>query len=247
MLSHPDCLLLDEPTNYLDILSLRFLTRFLQRWDKELILVTHDREFMDNVTTHILGIHRQEIKKIKGPTSDYFSFVLQQEEAYEKTRLNQEKKKASLQLFIDRMGAKASKASQAQARKKALEKMPDLTALTFLDDLNFSFTESPFTGKKMLDVASISFAYSQDRPIIHNLSFEVAPHSRIAIIGKNGNGKSTLLALLAREHHPNAGTIVFSEHVHTGYFGQTNIKRLSEDKTIEQKLSLLILYYSIVM
>lgn len=236
LLSEPDCLLLDEPTNYLDILSLRFLERFLCRWKKELILVSHDREFMDSVTTHTLGIHRHQLRKIKGSTRDLFTLLVQEEENFERSRINQEKKLSSMQTFINRLGAKASKASQAQSRKKMIEKMPALEALTRIDELDFVFREKPFLGRKMGEVSSLSFSYSERRSLIHNVSFEIEPHARIAIIGKNGNGKSTLLSLIAKELTPQSGTITFSDHVTIGYFGQTNIHRLNPDRTIEEEL-----------
>lgn len=93
LVSEPDLLILDEPTNYLDITSIRWISQFLISWPREVLLVTHDRSFMDNVVTHIAGIHRQKIKKIKGDTSKYYLQIAQDEEVYEKTRLNEEKKK----------------------------------------------------------------------------------------------------------------------------------------------------------
>ena len=128
LLSEPDCLLLDEPTNYLDILSMRFLSKILARWPGELIIVCHDREFMDSITTHTVGILRKKARKLTGSSIDFFTQIAAQEEIHEKTRMNQDKKKAHLQTFIDRFGASASKAAQAGSRKKALDKIPALEA-----------------------------------------------------------------------------------------------------------------------
>ena len=234
LLSEPDCLLLDEPTNYLDILSLRFLTRFLQRWQGELLIVSHDREFMDSVTTHTLGIHRNAIRKVKGGTADLFAPILIEEEAHEKTREKLEAKRAHMQTFIDRLGAKATKAAQAQSRKKQLERIPALEALTAIDELDFCFHETPFQGKKLGEVQQVSFAYKS--PLIQDLSFVVGKKERIAIVGKNGYGKSTILRLLAQELSPNVGTISYAEQVSVGYFGQTNIQRLNNESTIESEV-----------
>lgn len=238
LLSEPNCLLLDEPTNYLDILSMRFLTRFLQRWVGELIIISHDREFMDAVSTHTLGIHRNKVRKVKGKTADLFAPILLEEEAYEKTRETFEKKRAHMQAFVDRLGAKASKAAQAQSRKKMLEKMPALEALKAIEDLDFHFHDAPFQGKKIGEVKSVRFSYHDDAPpIINNLSFVIGKGEKIAIIGKNGYGKSTLLRLLAKELPAKSGSISFADQVSVGYFGQTNIQRLHEQSTIEAEIA----------
>lgn len=237
LLSEPDCLLLDEPTNYLDILSIRFLQQFLRRWKGELVLISHDREFMDSVSTHTLGIHRQKVRKVKGDSVQFFSQIVQEEEIHERTRVNQEKKKEHLQSFVDRFGAKASKAAQAQARVKMLERIPVLEQLKAIYNLNFHFPERPFAGKKMCDAKEISFGYEADTKIIHPISFPIERGERIAIIGKNGYGKSTLLKLIAGELTPQTGEITYSDQMTIGYFGQTHIQRLHESATIEEEIA----------
>ncbi len=237
LLSEPDCLLLDEPTNYLDILSIRFLMRFLQQWKGELILISHDREFMDSVTTHTLGVHRKKVRKFKGGTTHFFEQIVQEEEIYERTRINLEKKKAHLQSFVDRFGAKASKAAQAQGRQKMIDRIPALEQLKALYGLNFNFHERPFPGIKMLEVKQIAFAYEQERPIISDLSLAIEKGERIAIIGKNGYGKSTLLRLIAGDLSPETGEVRLSEQTAIGYFGQTNIQRLKSSATIEEEIA----------
>ncbi len=236
LLSEPDCLLLDEPTNYLDILSLRFLNRFLQRWQKELILISHDREFLDGIITHTLGIHRNQIKKVQGPTSNFFSLIVEQETLYEKQKATQEKKISHMQSYIDRLGAKASKASQAQSRVKMLAKIPALEELKAIESLEFSFQEKPFLGKKLLEASSIEFSYT-DSPLIKDVSLLLEKSTRVAIIGKNGSGKSTLLSLLAGELPPTKGTCIYADTITSGYFGQTNIERLSPEKSVEEEIA----------
>ncbi len=237
LLAEPDCLLLDEPTNYLDILSIRFLTRFLQQWRGELVLISHDREFMDNVTTHTLGIHRKKVRKVKGGTTAFFERIVQEEEVHERTRLNLEKKRSHLQSYIDRFGAKASKAAQAQSRQKMLNRIPALEELKNLYNLNFNFHERPFMGKKMLEAKEVAFSYQMEKPIIHDFSFILEKGERIAIIGKNGYGKSTLLRLIAGEIAPLEGEVRISDQAEIGYFGQTNIQRLKESATIEEEIA----------
>lgn len=238
LLSEPDCLLLDEPTNYLDILALRFLTKFLQKWKGELIVISHDREFMDSIATHTLGIHRKGVRKVQGTTVDFFNQIVMEEEVYEKTRLNVEKKREHLQSYIDRFGAKASKAAQAQSRKKMLQRIPALEELKKLYQLNFSFHARPFLGKKMVEMRKVDFFYQSESPLIQNLSLDIERGERIAIIGKNGYGKSTLLRLLAGELSPMKGEVQRSEQTANGYFGQTHIQQLDHDKTIEEEIAL---------
>lgn len=236
LLSEPDCLLLDEPTNYLDLLSIRWLMNFLKRWKGEFILISHDRDFMDSVTTHTMGIHRVAFRKIKGSSIDFFSTILEEERVYERTRGKQEKRREHLESFVERFGAKASKAGQAGARKKLLEKDPVLEELQEQAQLGFSFNEASFPGKKMLEAKELFFSYT-DTPLIDGFSLEIEKGDRIAIIGKNGRGKSTLLRLIASDLTPNTGVLEVSTNTRIGYFGQTHVDRLPTSHTIEEELS----------
>ncbi len=235
LISQPNCLLLDEPTNYLDIVSINWLQRFLRSWKGEFFLISHDREFMDSVTTHTFGIHRERLKKVKGSTIDYFQQILFEEEVHEKTRVKQEKVIRHAQSYIERFGAKASKATQAQSRVKKLEKIPVLEKLMQLENLQFSFHEAPFPGRKMLEASGVFFSYSED-PLIENVSLEIENGERVAIIGKNGRGKSTLLRLIAQDLTPLNGEVRSSDNVRFGYFGQTHIDHLDGENTIEKEI-----------
>lgn len=239
LIAEPDCLLLDEPTNYLDIISIRWLTRFLQQWKGECILISHDRTFMDHVCTHTMGIHRQKICKLQCSTLDFFQQLLQEEEIYERTRVNQEKKRAHDQSFIDRFGAKASKAAQAQARVKKLEKMTVMEELKDVRQLDFAFQYAEFPGRNLLSTQNLTFSYTPDAPtpLIAPLNLSLERGERLAIIGKNGRGKSTLLRLFAQDLVPTSGTLTLSERTRIGYFGQTHISRLHPEHTIEEEIS----------
>jgi ATP-binding cassette, subfamily F, member 3 len=239
LIGEPDCLLLDEPTNYLDIVSIRWLTKFLKQWSGEFILISHDREFLDDISTHTMGIHRQKITKVKGNTVDFYEHIMQREEIHEKTRLNLEKKREHLQGFIDRFGAKASKATQAQSKQKMLSRIPVLENLKNLYHLDFQFNEASFPGKKMLEAENLSFSYdpNSEHPLIENFSLSIEKGERIAVIGKNGRGKSTILRLLASELAPNVGLTKNSDNLCIGYFGQTNIGRLHPRHTIEEEIA----------
>lgn len=235
LVAEPDCLLLDEPTNYLDIVSMRWLTKFLREFKGEMILITHDRGFMDDVTTHTMGIWRQKLFKIPGSSQKYFEQILLEEEIYEKTRQNSEKKRKDLEEFVTRFKAKASKAAQAQSRLKLLEKMPEMEALSMMATLDFEFTHQECPGKVLIDAKDLTFGYTQ-QTLINNLTFSILKNDKIAIIGKNGKGKSTLLNLLANELEPKSGSITKNVNLLIGHFGQTNINRLDLENTIEEEI-----------
>lgn len=237
ILNEPDLLLLDEPTNYLDILSIRWLRQFLRGWKKELMIITHDREFMDSVTTHTIGIHRNKIKKIEGSTHKLYEQIIMEEEVYEQTRLNDEKRRREIQEFIERFRAKATKAKQVQSRIKALQKREVVAELREIKKLEFEFNAQPFRGKYLIDVQNLSFSYNKNKlPLISNLSFSIGARDRIAIVGKNGKGKTTLLNLLAGELKPDNGNIVHNPKLKLAYFGQTNIQRLDPQKTVAEEI-----------
>ncbi len=236
--SEPDCLLLDEPSNYLDIVSLRWLVRFLQRWKGEMIVISHDRELLDMISTHTVGIHRKELKKVEGGTEEYYSQILIEEEIFEKTRMKTEKKKAHMQSFVDRFGAKASKAGQAQSRVKALARLPVLEQLAALEDLDFKFRYSTFNSQKVLTASDLCFSYPEmDHRLIEHFNLLIERQQKIALIGKNGKGKSTLLQLLGGILAPQEGVLKLSENVRIGYFGQTHIERLNLSKSIHEEIA----------
>ena len=129
LVAEPDLLLLDEPTNFLDITSIRWVEQFLSSWPHELMLITHDRSFMDKVVTHTMGIHRRNLRKIAGNTTKYYSQIAQDEEVYEKTRINDERRRKEIQQFITRFRAKARLANLVQSRVKTLKKMENMVNL----------------------------------------------------------------------------------------------------------------------
>jgi ATP-binding cassette subfamily F protein 3 len=237
LVSEPNLLLLDEPTNYLDIVSIRWLTRFLRSWKGELILITHDRDFMDSVTTHTIGIHRQKVRKIAGPTQKLYDQILMEEEVYEQTRINEEKKRKEVEQFINRFRAQATRASAVQSKIKSLQKKDRLEKMAGIKDLDFSFVPAVFTGKALLETKDVSFAFDSEGPrLISRLSLTVGKKDRIAVIGKNGRGKTTLLNLLAGELRPLDGSVAHHPQTKIAYFGQTNIERLDPAKTVEQEI-----------
>lgn len=235
LVSEPDLLILDEPTNYLDITSIRWISQFLISWPREILLVTHDRSFMDNVVTHIAGIHRQKIKKIKGDTSKYYFQIAQDEEVYEKTRLNEEKRKKEIELFISRFRAKARLANMVQSRIKTLDKTESKEKLQKMKNLEFEFNYLPFPGKQIMQIKNLSFGWERNNLLVDNFSLTVYPEDRIAVIGKNGKGKTTFLKLISENLSPIDGSIKINPGVELGYFEQTNVQSLNDEFTVEDE------------
>lgn len=234
LVSEPDLLLLDEPTNYLDIISIRWLEKFLIEWPGALILITHDRRFMDKVSTHTALIHRQNIRKITGNTEKIYELIAQEEDLYNRTIENEQKKRRQVEKFIERFRAKASKAKQVQSRVKALERAGELKELDDIEELEFYFPEAPFAAKKLFSIENLGFGYKED--LFKGITLSVAPGDRIAVIGPNGKGKSTFLSLLSGDLTPRTGAIEFHPDCKVGYFAQTNISRLNNSSTVEQEI-----------
>jgi ATP-binding cassette subfamily F protein 3 len=232
LLAEPHLLLLDEPTNYLDIVSIRWLTKFLQRRENELMIITHDRDFMNAVCTHTMAIHRQKIKKLEGSTDKLFAQISQEELIYEQTRLRDEKKRKEAEDFINRFRAQATRASMVQSRIKALNKMEKREELGKIAEMGFKFNYLNFEAKCPLRVENLSFGYSPDKVLINGLSIDINKDDRICVIGKNGKGKSTLLKLFVGELEPLTGTVKPHPVCSMGYFGQTNIERLNPEYTV---------------
>lgn len=238
LVSEPNLLLLDEPTNYLDVVSIRWLIRFLRAWPGELMLITHDRSFMDSVITHCLGIHRKRVRKVAGTTQKLYDQILADEEVYEKTRLNDEKRRREVEVFIRRFRAKARLANLVQSRIKTLQKQQRKEKLEKIETLEFAFQAVPFAAKVMLEAENLSFAYEPSKPLFENVNFTVGKHDRICIVGKNGKGKTTLLKVLAGELSASKGIIRRHPGLRTAYFEQTNTARLDPQKTVEEEIRL---------
>ncbi len=236
LISEPDLLLLDEPTNYLDITSIRWVVRFLRDWPREVLLITHDRSFMDQVVTHVVGLHRRKARKIEGDTAKYYDQVAQDEEIYEKTRQNDERRRKEIELFISRFRAKARLANLVQSRVKTLDKMEKKDRLEAIRSLDFAFRDHPYRGRQMMVVDDLAFGYTEGQNLFRNLSFSLSKGDRIGIIGRNGQGKTTLLKVLAGDLAPVAGTTRFNPNVRLGIYEQTHTTRLVAERTVEEEI-----------
>jgi len=238
LITAPNMLLLDEPTNYLDILSLRWLKDFLKKFDGEVIIITHDRDFMDSVCNHTMGLNAKELFIIKGDTHKFYEQIQANNELHLKQKENQDKKVKELEEFIAKNKARASTAAQAQSKVKLLEKMDILDDLQSESNLNFEFNYKDTPAKVLLEVKDLSFGYSDDNILFKDVNFTLKKGEVLAIIGKNGKGKSTLLNNIARELKPLSGTVEYHKSASFGHFGQTNISHLNPNSTVMDEIYL---------
>jgi len=235
LICRSDLLLLDEPTNHLDLDAVIWLERWLKSYSGTLILISHDRDFLDPVVDKILHIEQQTIYEYTG---NYSSFEIQratklaqQQSMFE----HQQQKVAHLQSFIDRFKAKASKAKQAQSRIKMLERM-ELIAPAHVDNpFTFSFREPESLPNPLLKMEKVSAGYG-DRKILNSIKLNLVPGSRIGLLGRNGAGKSTLIKLLAGELAPLQGDIGLAKGIKLGYFAQHQLEFLRADESPLQHL-----------
>ena len=236
LLEDPDLLLLDEPNNYLDIVSMRWLKEFLRKWRRTLLLVTHDRDFMDAITTHTLAVHRRKLRKFQGGTEKAWQQIYIEEEMHEKTRVNTERKIAHEMRFVERFRAKARRASQAQSRLKQINKRERLEKLDELSSLSFSFHYKHNPGKWALEARRLQFAYDDGPTLIENLDLHIGAGDRVGVIGQNGKGKSTLLRLMAGELEPVEGEVRTHPSTSINLFGQSAMRVLRPERSIEEEV-----------
>ncbi len=236
LVTEPNLLLLDEPTNYLDIVSMRWLKSFLRSFEGEVILITHDREFMDSVTTHTMGIVRKSLSILPGNTYKFYQQLHANDELHEKHKTAQEKKRKELEEFIAKNKARASTAALAQSKVKQLEKMESLEDLRSDKTLSFDFNYKETPAKVLLDVKGLSFAYTPQKRLFENISFTLQKGECLAIIGKNGKGKSTLLNTIAGELQQLSGSVDFHTSSSFAHFGQTNIAHLNANNSVMDEI-----------
>ncbi len=230
LMCRSDILLLDEPTNHLDLDAVIWLQDWLLKYPGTLLLVSHDRDFLDTITTHIVHIEQQQVTLYSGNYSAFERMraekLAQQQSAYEK----QQREITHIQSFITRFKAKASKAKQAQSRVKALEKM-ELIAQAHVDSpFNFSFPPPQKLPNPLLKLEDATLGYG-DKIIIEQASLSISPGDRIGLLGPNGAGKSTLIKALAEESALLSGELLGSEYLKIGYFAQHQLEQLRLDES----------------
>ncbi len=232
-----DLLLLDEPTNHLDLDALVWLEAWLQRYQGTMIVISHDREFLDAVTDVTLHIANAQLTRYGGNYSAFETLRAEQMALQQTAFGKQQDKIAHLQKFIDRFKAKASKAKQAQSRVKALERMEKIAPLLAEADFTFEFKEPGNIPNPMLSISKASFGYVVDdvpKTILTGVNRSVQAGQRIGILGANGQGKSTLVKTIAREMGALAGEVTEGKGLNIGYFAQQELDVLRpQDNPLE--------------
>ena len=220
--SAPDVLLLDEPTNHLDILSIRWLETFMRDFPGPVVVISHDHQFLDGITTHVLDVDYETVLLYHGNYTAFLEEKRRERKRREKEIAGQEREIAHQQEFVNRFKAKASKARQAQSKMKIIEKKMDSIvelAQSSRRYPTFNFEEWRPSGRDVLKVKGIKKAYG-DNEVLHGVDLLVRKGDRLAIMGPNGIGKSTLLKIIMGEIEPDAGEIEWGYETHTGYFAQ---------------------------
>jgi ATP-binding cassette, subfamily F, member 3 len=219
LLSDPDLLLLDEPTNHLDIPTLTWFDAFLRGSRRALMLVSHDREFLDRQVGKIVALEPEGLRTYTGGVTAYRAWRREEEARLEAAAKKQQDKREQLEGFIERFGAKATKAAQARSKQKLLDKMEEVQTLEERATVRFRFAEAPRSGKEVLRLEGIAKAFGS-RQVYRQLSASVMRGERVGVIGPNGAGKSTLLKLAAGVLAPDAGTVKLGHGVVMGYYAQ---------------------------
>ena len=227
LMAPSDLLLLDEPTNHLDLDALVWLEAWLKRYTGTMIVISHDREFLDAITNVTLHIDNAQLTRYGGNYSKFEELRAQQLELQSASFAKQQDKIAHLQKFIDRFKAKASKAKQAQSRVKAIERMEKIAPVLADADFTFEFKEPANLPNPMLAISDASFGYvaedGSQKIILQNVNRSVLAGQRIGILGANGQGKSTLVKTIARTMSALAGTVTEGKGLSIGYFAQQEL------------------------
>jgi ATP-binding cassette subfamily F protein 3 len=237
-----DLLLLDEPTNHLDLDALVWLEAWLKTYEGTMIVISHDREFLDAVTTVTLHIDNSQLTRYGGNYSKFEELRSEQMVLQQAAFAKQQDKIAHLQKFIDRFKAKASKAKQAQSRVKALERMEKVAPMLASADFQFEFKEPGNIPNPMLSITDADFGYLVDgerKVIVRKISRSVLAGQRIGILGANGQGKSTVIKTIARDLGALSGTITEGKGLTIGYFAQQELDVLrAQDTPLEHMIRL---------
>jgi ATP-binding cassette subfamily F protein 3 len=230
LFSRPDVLLLDEPTNYLDLEGAIWLESFLARYPHTVLVVSHDRDLLNRSVGAILHLHRQKLTLYQGNYDTFDDTRRARLEQLVAAKKKQDAQRAHMQSFVDRFRAKASKARQAQSRIKALERMKPIAAVVEDGVASFGFPEPEELSPPIIRLEDVSVGYD-GRAVLRGLDLRIDQDDRIALLGQNGQGKSTLSKLLSDRLQPMSGRKVASSKLRVGYFAQHQVDELHLDET----------------
>ncbi len=232
LVMEPDLLLLDEPTNHLDLESLVWFQEYLTQYPGAILMISHDREFLNALVGSIVEIAHRRLNRYRGNWDQYVTEKAAREAQHLAAYKNQQKEIDTLQRFADRFRAKASKASQAQSKLKQIDRMEKIDApLSTQRTVHFTFPQPPRSGTRTIALKNIGFAYG-DLLIYDGMNFEAERGQRTVLVGPNGAGKSTLLKLLAGNLTPQAGERQVGHNVKVGYFSQYRVEMLNPRSTV---------------
>ena len=233
----PDLLLLDEPTNYLDLEGAIWLENFLGNYPKTLLIVSHDRDFLNRVVGSILHVRERTLKLYRGNYDQFEQTWREQLVLQSKMRASQEAQRQRMQAFVDRFRYKASKARQAQSRLKAMERMAPIAAVMEARAPMLGFPTPVALPPPVIAMENVAVGYASGAPVLSGLDLRIDMDDRIALLGPNGNGKSTFAKLLADELAPMAGRMTKARKLKVGYFAQHQIDALTPEWTAYQHLA----------
>ena len=232
----PDLLMLDEPTNHLDLESLGWFQNYLKSYSGAILMISHDREFLNSLVDSIIDIHQRRIHRYRGNYDDYLAQRAAREEQHLAAYKNQQREIQALQEFADRFRAKASKASQAQSKLKQIDRMEKIEAPVSDDrKIKFSFPQPPRSGTKVITLTDIHHAYGE-HVVYQGMNFEAERGQRTVLVGPNGAGKSTLLKILGAAIPFQSGTREVGHNVKVGYYAQYRTEMLNTSHTVLQEV-----------
>jgi len=237
LFNEPDLLLLDEPTNHLDFESNIWLESFLVNYPRTFILISHDRETLNKTVDHIIHVDQLKLNIYTGNYDQYEKQYAQKKIGQQSLFDKQQAYKKNVMRFVDRFGSKASKAKQAQSRLKSLEKMDLVDAVISDRAIKFSFPKPENLGSSIITLDHVDVGYEKDNPVLKDINLSISNDSRIALLGANGNGKSTLIKLISEKIEPMNGEIIKSKKLKIGYFAQHQSEELDLNQTAFQVLS----------
>ena len=237
LFSEPDLLLLDEPSNHLDLEAELWLESFLKSYPASLVIISHERELLNSVVDHILHVQGGKATLYPGNYDAFERLRRERQAQVEVMRLKQESKRKELQAYVDRWRYKTHTARQAQSRIKALERMEPIAAAAEDPSLTFDFPSPDELRPPLITLNDAEVGYVADTPVLSQLDLRIDPDDRIALVGRNGNGKTTLARLLAGQLSPSQGGIQHSSKVRVGYFAQHQIEDLVIDETPFQHMT----------
>lgn len=227
----PDLLLLDEPTNHLDMPSVGWFSGFLKRYPRAIVMISHDREFLNEQIERVLSFEPEGLRTYQGNLDRYKKQRDEERVLLEARAKNIQREKEHLEKFIDRFGAKATKATQAQSRVKRLEKLEEVKLLEEHEAMSFRFQSVEKSGRDVIVAEGLEKSFG-DKNVFRGVDLRVNRGDRIALIGKNGAGKTTLLRILAGELEKNAGEVRYGHNVKLGYYAQHHAEILDPSRSV---------------